>query len=78
MSDPHELSAPRDPGSYGRARGSGLGFWALIAFGLVCLAVGYGAARFGPQLYPAKPGLLDQRRDRGSNHRAAGRRRFHR
>lgn len=57
MSDPHELSAPRDPGSYGRPRRSGLGFWALIAFGLACLAIGYGAARFGPQLYPDKPGV---------------------
>lgn len=52
MSD--ELTAPRDPGSYAR-RPSRRGAWVVVAFGLACLAAGYGLARFGPQLYPAKP-----------------------
>lgn len=55
MSDPAELSAPRDPGSYGRGRLAGAGFWALIAFGVLCVAAGYGAARFGPGFFPAPP-----------------------
>ena len=55
MSDPDELSAPRDPGSYGRPRSMGWGVWALIVFGLACVAGGYLAARFGPELYPDKP-----------------------
>ncbi|WP_312166423.1 mitofilin family membrane protein [Phenylobacterium sp.] len=56
MSD--QLSAPRDPGSYGRRRSLGLGVGALILFGAACAAGGYGLARFGPalpELYPDKP-----------------------
>jgi hypothetical protein len=53
--DPNELSAPRDPGSYGRSRLMGPAFWALIAFGVLCIAAGYGVAKFGPELYPARP-----------------------
>jgi len=52
MSD--QLSAPRDPGVYSRRR-RGLGVGAVVLFGLACLAGGYGLARFGPELYPAKP-----------------------
>lgn len=52
MSD--QLSAPRDPGVYSRRR-RGLGVGAIVLFGAACLAGGYGLARFGPQLYPAKP-----------------------
>lgn len=53
MSD--QLSAPRDPGSYGRRRYAGLGVGAVALFGVACLAGGYGLARFGPELYPDKP-----------------------
>lgn len=56
MSD--QLSAPRDPGSYGPRRAKGLGVGAVILFGVVCVAGGYGLARFGPtlpELYPDKP-----------------------
>lgn len=53
--DPAELSAPRDPGSYGRARIMGPAFWAMIIFGFVCIAAGYALAGFGPRLFPAKP-----------------------
>ncbi|MDP3747528.1 MAG: hypothetical protein Q8Q88_10830 [Phenylobacterium sp.] len=53
--DPAELSAPRDPGSYGRARVMGPAFWAMIIFGLLCIVAGYVLASFGPRLFPAKP-----------------------
>lgn len=53
--DPAELSAPRDPGSYGRARVMGPAFWAMIVFGLLCIVAGYVLASFGPRLFPAKP-----------------------
>lgn len=53
--DPVELSAPRDPASYGRSRLMGPGFWALIAFGVLCIFAGFGISRFGPQLFPVKP-----------------------
>lgn len=59
MSDPDDLSAPRDPGSYGRARLMGPAFWLLIVFGLVCIAAGYGVAKFGPRLFPAKPATAE-------------------
>lgn len=53
-----QLSAPRDPGSYGGRRRTGLGVGAVVLFGLACVAGGYGLARFGPTLpdiYPDKP-----------------------
>ena len=56
MSD--QLSAPRDPGSYGSRRRTGLGVGALVLFGIACVAGGYSLARFGPtlpELYPDKP-----------------------
>ncbi|MEJ2816525.1 hypothetical protein [Caulobacter sp. CCG-8] len=46
--DPVESDAPRDPALYGRRRLLGPGFWALIAFGLICVAAGAALARFGP------------------------------
>ncbi|CAN5149814.1 mitofilin family membrane protein [soil metagenome] len=47
-SDPAEIVAPRDPALYAPRRRLGLGFWAFIVFGLVCLALGAGLGRFGP------------------------------
>jgi hypothetical protein len=53
--DPVDSDAPRDPALYGRRRLLGPGFWALIAFGLVCVAAGVALARFGPTWFsPAK------------------------
>ena len=46
--DPVESAAPRDPALYGRRRLLGPGFWALIAFGIICVAAGAALARFGP------------------------------
>ncbi|MDR7115063.1 hypothetical protein [Caulobacter sp. BE254] len=46
--DPVDSDAPRDPTLYRRRRLLGPGFWALIAFGIVCVAAGAALARFGP------------------------------
>jgi hypothetical protein len=46
--DPVDSDAPRDPTLYRRRRLLGPGFWALIAFGIVCVATGAALARFGP------------------------------
>ena len=59
MSDATELSAPRDPGSYGRPRPIGWIVWLVVVFGLACVAAGYFAARFGPEFYPDKPGVVE-------------------
>jgi hypothetical protein len=54
--DPVESDAPRDPALYGRRRLLGPGFWALIAFGILCVAAGAALARFGPTWFSgAKP-----------------------
>ncbi len=53
--DPAEPTAPRDPGSYGRARILGPAIWAMIVFGLLCIAAGYVLATFGPRMFPAEP-----------------------
>ncbi|MFN3512590.1 MAG: COG4223 family protein [Phenylobacterium sp.] len=55
MIDTAEPTAPRDPAAYaprGRKRGR---IWALAAFGVVCVAAGYGAGRLGEGLLPAPP-----------------------
>lgn len=52
--DPTELSAPRDPASYGRPRLMGPGFWAMIALAVVCVAAGAGIATFGTHLFPTR------------------------
>lgn len=49
--DPVESDAPRDPALYGRRRLLGPGFWALIAFGFICVAAGAALARFGPSWF---------------------------
>ena len=55
-SDPAEIVAPRDPALYAPRRRLGLGVWAVVVFGLVCLALGAGLARFGRTAFPhAKP-----------------------
>lgn len=53
-SDPAETDAPRDPALYARRRLLGPGFWALIAFGLICVAAGVALARFGPTWFSPK------------------------
>jgi len=53
--DPAEPSAPHDPAAYARRRMMGPGYWVFIAFGVLCVLAGYGLAKFGPSLFPAKP-----------------------
>jgi hypothetical protein len=53
--DPVELTAPRDPADYGRPRLMTRGFWAFMAFGLLCVIAGAVLAIFGPTLFRAKP-----------------------
>lgn len=55
MSDPAEMSAPRDPGSYGRSRSRASRLWLVAAFGLVCVGAGYGIGKVAPGLLPTPP-----------------------
>ncbi|EJL34039.1 hypothetical protein PMI01_01820 [Caulobacter sp. AP07] len=52
--DPAEIATPRDPALYAPRRVLGLGFWAVIAFGVICVAAGAALARFGPSWFAAK------------------------
>jgi hypothetical protein len=53
--DPAELTTPRDPAEYARPRLMGPGFWAMIAFAVLCIVAGAAIATFGANLFPAKP-----------------------
>jgi hypothetical protein len=53
--DPAEIIAPRDPSLYAPRRGLGAGFWAMIVFGVACIAVGVAVARFGPSWFARAP-----------------------
>ena len=61
-SDPVETDAPCDPALYARRRLLGPGFWALIAFGVFCVAAGAALARFGPTWFshPKAPPVVEQ------------------
>jgi hypothetical protein len=52
---PTEPDLPKDPAEYRPKPLMGLGFWALIAFGVLCVLAGAGVAVFGPKLLPMKP-----------------------
>lgn len=51
---PAEPDLPKNPSEYRRRPLLGLGFWALIAFGVLCVLAGAGVALLGPRLLPAK------------------------
>jgi hypothetical protein len=53
--DPAELTTPRDPADYARPRLMGPGFWAMIAFAVLCVIAGAAVATFGANLFPARP-----------------------
>ncbi len=59
--DPSEISAPRDPAAYGRAR-AGPGPWAVAAFGVICVLAGAATALIGLDRFavapPAPPAAL--------------------
>lgn len=52
---PREPDLPRDPAEYRPRPPMGVGFWALMAFGVLCVLAGAGVAVFGSRLLPAKP-----------------------
>ena len=53
-SDP-DLTAPRDPAAYRPRPLLGVTFWAMIAFGVICVLAGVGLATFGPKLLAQAP-----------------------
>jgi hypothetical protein len=55
-SDP-DLTAPRDPAVYRPRPLLGVTFWAMIAFGVVCVLAGVALASFGPRLLARTPTL---------------------
>ena len=50
-----EPDLPKDPAEYRPKPLMGTGFWALLAFGILCVLAGAGVALLGPKLLPAKP-----------------------
>lgn len=54
MSAP-EPGLPKDPAEYRPRPVMGVGFWAMIAFGFLCVLAGAGVAYLGPSLLPQKP-----------------------
>lgn len=52
---PREPDLPRDPAEYRPKPPMGVGFWALMAFGVLCVLAGAGVAVFGPRLLPTRP-----------------------
>jgi len=52
---PTEPGLPKDPAEYRPKPLMGLGFWALIAFGVLCVLAGAAVALLGPKLLPTTP-----------------------
>ena len=51
--DPVQLTAPLDPAEYGqRTKLFTASFWAVIAFGVLCIVAGAGVVSLGPKLFP--------------------------
>jgi len=50
-----EPDLPKDPAEYRPKPLMGIGFWALLAFGILCVLAGAGVALLGPKLLPARP-----------------------
>jgi hypothetical protein len=50
-----DISAPKDPAEYRPRPLLGLGFWAMIVFGVICVLAGVGVALLAPRLLPARP-----------------------
>lgn len=55
-SDP-DITAPRDPAAYRPRPLLGVTFWAMIAFGVICVLAGVALATFGPRLLAHAPTL---------------------
>jgi hypothetical protein len=52
-----DLTAPRDPAVYRPRPLLGVTFWAMIAFGVLCVLAGVALASFGPRLLARTPTL---------------------
>jgi hypothetical protein len=52
-----DISAPRDPADYRPRPLLGVTFWAMIAFGVICVLGGVALATFGPKLLAHAPTL---------------------
>ena len=53
--DPVQLTAPLDPAVYGqRTKLFSTSFWAVIAFGVLCIIAGAGVVSLGPKLFPPR------------------------
>ena len=46
---------PKDPAEYRARPLLGVGFWAFVAFGVLCVLAGAGVTLLGPRLLPPKP-----------------------
>jgi hypothetical protein len=55
MSAAAEPDPPRDPAQYRTRSLMGPSFWAVTAFGVLCVLAGVGVAVLGPRLLPAEP-----------------------
>jgi hypothetical protein len=55
MTPPLDPDLPKDPAAYRRRPLLGVGFWALIAFSVLCVLAGVGVTYLGPRLLPRKP-----------------------
>ncbi len=55
MTEPSDITAPKDPADYRPRPMLGVTFWAMIAFGVICVLAGVAIAQFGPRLFSHKP-----------------------
>src|SRR5207302_731051 len=55
MTEPSDLTAPKDPADYRPRPLLGVTFWAMIAFAVVCVLAGVAIADFGPRLFERRP-----------------------
>jgi len=55
MTEPSDITAPKDPADYRPRPLLGVTFWAMIAFAVVCVLAGVAIAQFGPRLFSPKP-----------------------
>lgn len=50
-----DVSAPKDPAEYRPRPLMGVSFWAMLVFGLVCVAAGMAVATFAPKYFANRP-----------------------
>ena len=55
---PTEPDLPRDPAEYRPKPLLGVGFWVMVAFGLLCVLAGVAVTLLGPRLMSAKPEVI--------------------